>query len=179
MFVVAALGCAAHRYLLLGVVRACRHVLAEQVVSVVGALVQLAFAADADVVTDHVPRHVVRLHRGRNGRASLLLHDLPLLNLHLLVYGGHAGLVLIVVVLDVDGLAGVAAEHHVCGVLLGETLHRALLIVGGGRLVGLTHAQKLLVPHACNHVVFFGASERAMHFCLPAVHSYIDNGKDG
>ena len=90
---------------------------------------KLALPTDADMVTDHVGGHVIRLHRSCNGRGSLLLNDAPLLDLYLLIDLRLTWFSLIIVVLYINGLASIASKHDIVCVLLNQTLHHALLVI--------------------------------------------------
>ena len=158
LFVKTSLRCS-KRSLFFCVVRSGGQIFSNQVLGVVGALVKLAFTTDADMIADHIAWHMVRLHGSCDGRVSLLLlHDYSsLLYLHVLVYGSLSRLHLVSVILNCHGLASII-KHH-CGLVLDcQTLHHALLIV---LLLHLLHFL-LLLNGDRSHIVFFGASERAM-----------------
>ena len=137
-------------YLLLGMVRPCSHILAQQVMRVSGPLMQDALATNTHMVTYHgssCSRHVLSLHRGGHSGAPLLhRYDLfPLLYLYLLIDRSHAWLYLIIVVLDVQGLACLATELHILRVLLDHTLHHAISIIHMIISIAISRFQELFL----------------------------------
>ena len=114
--------------LLLCMMRPCRQVLTQQIVSVVRPLMQLTFPSNANMITEHIAWHVIGLHRGCHCRRSLL-NNCPLLNLHLLVDCGLPRLHFIRVIFDIHGLCRRPPERYIVIILNGKSLHCTLLIV--------------------------------------------------
>ena len=94
------------------------------------------------------------LHRSRYCRRPLLHGDnlLPLLYLHLLIDRGHAGLHLVVIILNVQRrFSRLPPKHHILRVLLHQPHNCALLITP---IAIRRFGKKLLLI-----VVFLGAPE--------------------